>query len=247
MFKGGFSSVYKAIYLGEGAFSNELVAIKRVNISTGAAKLHAEMRMLKKVQGLKNIISTLAIIRGNSQLSIVFPYFCHDDFRVCLPNVEEMLNFFLFHTFLSVLLASPSSFFFSFSIFCLLLLHFPINSLSLDCLFCSPFRYPLQTHMNDFNLGDIRLYMGNLFIALQQLHDLRIIHRDIKPSNFLFNIKTSQFRLVDFGLAHTVRLLFIFIRIVHHFFFRILHPEKKISRNISRKELLEIACCKFVR
>lgn len=49
---------------------------------------------------------------------------------------------------------------------------------------------------------EIKNYMKNLLISLRHIHEYDVIHRDIKPSNFLFNRKTQQFCLVDFGLAH---------------------------------------------
>lgn len=49
---------------------------------------------------------------------------------------------------------------------------------------------------------EIKNYMKNLLIALKHIHEYDVIHRDVKPSNFLFNRKTQQFSLVDFGLAH---------------------------------------------
>ncbi|KAL5278236.1 CDC7 family protein [Megaselia abdita] len=44
-------------------------------------------------------------------------------------------------------------------------------------------------------------YIKNLLIALHHVHKFNVIHRDVKPSNFLYNRKTNEFLLVDFGLA----------------------------------------------
>lgn len=55
------------------------------------------------------------------------------------------------------------------------------------------------------SLRHIQLYMRSLFQSLQHLDSHKIIHRDIKPGNFLFNLRTEEFMLVDFGLAQLVR------------------------------------------
>ncbi|XP_002732049.1 cell division cycle 7-related protein kinase-like [Saccoglossus kowalevskii] len=54
----------------------------------------------------------------------------------------------------------------------------------------------------DVSVNEVKEYMRNLFIALKRVHEFDIIHRDVKPSNFLYNRKTKQYSLVDFGLAH---------------------------------------------
>lgn len=48
---------------------------------------------------------------------------------------------------------------------------------------------------------EVRLYIYNLLKALTHIHHFGIIHRDIKPNNFLYNKKTKEYALVDFGLA----------------------------------------------
>ena len=50
-------------------------------------------------------------------------------------------------------------------------------------------------------LEEVQVYLANLLAALEHIHRLGIIHRDIKPSNFLYDRRSKQFALVDFGLA----------------------------------------------
>lgn len=59
--------------------------------------------------------------------------------------------------------------------------------------------------VQDLTCNEIRLYMWNLLIALQHVHQKNIVHRDIKPANFLYNRKNKKFLLVDFGLAQEIR------------------------------------------
>jgi serine/threonine protein kinase len=52
--------------------------------------------------------------------------------------------------------------------------------------------------------------------SLQKLHENHFIHRDVKPSNFVRkNINTTEFVMIDFGLAKLVRFSF------RCFFFRL--------------------------
>lgn len=66
---------------------------------------------------------------------------------------------------------------------------------------------PYQRHQ-DFrlyyrtaSLSLIRCYLRCIFSALADSHAKGIIHRDVKPANFLFDIKSRQGYLCDFGLA----------------------------------------------
>lgn len=53
----------------------------------------------------------------------------------------------------------------------------------------------------DLPLTGIKIYMYELFEALNFVHDKNIIHRDIKPTNFLYDPFKKRGVLVDFGLA----------------------------------------------
>lgn len=66
---------------------------------------------------------------------------------------------------------------------------------------------PYQRHQ-DFrqyyrtaSLSLIRSYLRCIFSALADSHAKSIIHRDVKPANFLFDVRTRQGYLCDFGLA----------------------------------------------
>lgn len=53
----------------------------------------------------------------------------------------------------------------------------------------------------DLPLEGIKVYMFEMFEALNFVHDKKIIHRDIKPTNFLYDPFKKRGVLVDFGLA----------------------------------------------
>ena len=50
-------------------------------------------------------------------------------------------------------------------------------------------------------LEEARLYIAELVLALQHLHENRVIYRDLKPENVLIDAEGFT-RLTDFGLAH---------------------------------------------
>ena len=52
------------------------------------------------------------------------------------------------------------------------------------------------------NIGAIRLYTRQLFIALKHLSDLKIVHADIKLDNILCSADLKQVKLCDFGKHH---------------------------------------------
>ncbi|CEP08861.1 hypothetical protein [Parasitella parasitica] len=60
-------------------------------------------------------------------------------------------------------------------------------------------------HFDDFyrdmSADDVRSYISQLLIGLKSAHTKGLMHRDVKPGNFLYNFKTKQGYLADFGLA----------------------------------------------
>ncbi|KAJ6574950.1 kinase-like domain-containing protein [Mycena capillaripes] len=51
------------------------------------------------------------------------------------------------------------------------------------------------------SMTGIKAYFRCMFRALCDIHARKIIHRDVKPANFLFDPRTGQGTLCDFGLA----------------------------------------------
>lgn len=48
---------------------------------------------------------------------------------------------------------------------------------------------------------DLRRYLYDVLTALQYSHSHGIMHRDVKPQNILYDVKTKDLRLIDWGLA----------------------------------------------
>ena len=47
---------------------------------------------------------------------------------------------------------------------------------------------------------DIKLYLSEVLISIEELHKNGIVHRDIKPENILIN-SDGHIKLSDFGLS----------------------------------------------
>eukprot|EP00903_Cladosiphon_okamuranus_P012151 g11399.t1 len=59
------------------------------------------------------------------------------------------------------------------------------------------FRQVIKT----LTLSGVAAYTRSLLTALAHIHAHGVIHRDIKPRNFMYNAKTREGVLIDFGLA----------------------------------------------
>lgn len=71
------------------------------------------------------------------------------------------------------------------------ILVFPFMPVQLDTLL----------HSNALSTQQIRLFLGDMFRALAQIHSMGIVHRDIKPSNILLRSSKGPAYLADFGIA----------------------------------------------
>lgn len=50
-------------------------------------------------------------------------------------------------------------------------------------------------------ISDMKDYFRCLFNALADTHQAGVMHRDVKPANFLYDTRTGEGVLCDFGLA----------------------------------------------
>jgi cell division control protein 7 len=60
---------------------------------------------------------------------------------------------------------------------------------------------PPKELLQHFKQDDIRCFMRQLLLALQQVHAAGVVHNDVKLSNILYERATGRCLLVDFGLA----------------------------------------------
>jgi serine/threonine protein kinase len=61
----------------------------------------------------------------------------------------------------------------------------------------------LHTHMIDqekFSEAKTKFYAAEILVALEALHEAKIIYRDLKPNNILLD-KDGHIKLIDFGLS----------------------------------------------
>ena len=50
-------------------------------------------------------------------------------------------------------------------------------------------------------MEDIKLYLYQVFLALDYCHSRGIMHRDIKPMNIIVDTNTKQLKVIDWGLS----------------------------------------------
>jgi serine/threonine protein kinase len=55
-----------------------------------------------------------------------------------------------------------------------------------------------------FTENETRFYIGELIVAIEEMHRMHYIHRDIKPDNILISSE-GHLKLTDFGLSKEVR------------------------------------------
>jgi predicted ATPase/signal transduction histidine kinase len=53
-----------------------------------------------------------------------------------------------------------------------------------------------------FNLTEILEIAAQVAGILSEIHGLNVIHKDINPSNIIFNPRTSQVKIIDFGISN---------------------------------------------
>jgi len=56
-----------------------------------------------------------------------------------------------------------------------------------------------------FTEVETRFYIGELIVAIEEMHNMHYIHRDIKPDNILISAE-GHLKLTDFGLSKEVNL-----------------------------------------
>lgn len=55
--------------------------------------------------------------------------------------------------------------------------------------------------MRQLSDSDIRVYMYQVFVALDYCHSRGIVHRDVKPMNIIVDAQTRLLKLIDWGLS----------------------------------------------
>lgn len=75
----------------------------------------------------------------------------------------------------------------------------------------------LKQIMSTLSLEDIKIYMYQVFLALDFCHSRGIMHRDIKPMNIIVDTATKQLKVIDWGLSEFY------------------HPDKELNTRVSSR------------
>lgn len=62
----------------------------------------------------------------------------------------------------------------------------------------------LEENPNGLLMDDVKLYLYQVFKAIEYCHRNNVIHRDIKPENLLINPKKKELKICDFGFARVL-------------------------------------------
>ena len=62
----------------------------------------------------------------------------------------------------------------------------------------------LEENPNVLLMDDVKLYLYQVFKAIEYCHRNNVIHRDIKPENLLINPKRKELKICDFGFARVL-------------------------------------------
>jgi cyclin-dependent kinase-like len=62
----------------------------------------------------------------------------------------------------------------------------------------------LEENPNGLLMDDVKLYLYQVFKAIEYCHRNNVIHRDIKPENLLINPKRKELKICDFGFARVL-------------------------------------------
>lgn len=131
---------------------------------------------------------TFSIVYGGKSLSNGLPVAVKAITRTTSP--QRMLNEL---RILSKLNGKPN---------CIPLLHVHRNNDQVIAVFPRFHATEFVEFLKVCTMKDIKAYMYNLISGVNEMHDANIVHRDLKPSNFMYNMKTREGFLIDFGLAH---------------------------------------------
>lgn len=62
----------------------------------------------------------------------------------------------------------------------------------------------ITKHRSSFSEKKAAEIMKNLFLAVNHCHSNKVCHRDLKPENIMYNEKTDEIKIIDFGLSRLV-------------------------------------------